>query len=934
MLFCISALFAQSNRRVSGTVTDTSKTIVSDANVMLIIGTDTLHTTSNSDGYFNFSKIKAATFLIDIKVLGYQTFSRSYSFGKEKQLELKDINLKFSSNTLKEVVIKAKPNPIRIMQDTIEYNAAAYQVLEGDNVADLLKQFPGLEIDDEYNVKTMGKEMVKLRVNGKDFFTSNVKDFISKLPAAIVAKIQVIDDFGDQSNFTGIKVGEPTKMLNIVTKPGMNKGNFGNMSASAGTNNQLGANANVNFWNDTKQSGAGINYGTGNNGAGKTTNNGVNASYRDKLGKNANIGFNYNFDRNLAAFANQQAVETLNPLGTFYNNTLSNGENKSANHNLNANFNFNNKKIFIDGNIGASFSNYDNLNSSFNNQSGIIRQDIKNLTQSNNQSPRINANINLSKKLKNKRNSFSASLGASTVSTNANNTINTNTIYYDKTTQLLQKDSTLNRNLITEGNNQNFNYRVNYSIGLKKPKDSLATQSINFNYSGSVGKSSNNIATFVFDNLMNQPYYVDSLSTKYTSTIINQNLSVNYNYSNKKMRYNLGFNVRPNLMSSNYINLNRKIKNNTFNYSPNINLSKTIAKGKTISINYSGNNNNPTIYQLQPIRNTQNLQNIIVGNPNLKSAFNHTLSSNFNYVHLKSGISAQTGLNFSATQNEIVNNVILIPDTLNSLKQETRFENTNGTYNIGSNYVLNLPIKKNKYAISYSGTIGLSNRAVFINTIKSFNKGLNLSQGINTSVVLKKFSFGAGVNYNFSSNNNSANLSSFNDVALANLGQINGATFFKTHGLSANLNSSLRLKKVSITSNVSYSLTSNNADFTNNSFRQVKNLNLSLSARATIKKTYQIRFNTTKSFNSGYSLANTNPLLLNASLSKMFFKNQSLSFNINANDILNQGNNLARYVSGNSIIDSRTNQITRIFTFGLNYNLSKFGGKYFRVDAD
>jgi hypothetical protein len=69
-------------------------------------------------------------------------------------------------------------------------------------------------------------------------------------------------------------------------------------------------------------------------------------------------------------------------------------------------------------------------------------------------------------------------------------------------------------------------------------------------------------------------------------------------------------------------------------------------------------------------------------------------------------------------------------------------------------------------------------------------------------------------------------------------------------------------------------------------------------------------------------------------MSKAFFKDQSLSININANDLLNQGNNLARFVSGNSIIDNRSNQITRVFTFGINYNISKFGGKVFRVDAD
>ncbi|WP_169306805.1 TonB-dependent receptor [Pedobacter polaris] len=493
LILCTSTLFAQNNRRVSGLVTDSSKVVISDANVLLIAGKDTLRTTTDVDGYFNFSKIKTDQFSLKISITGYKEFSHSYSFGKERQLDIKGIELSFSGNMLKEVVIKSKPNPIRIMQDTVEYNAAAYQVLEGDNVSDLLKQFPGLEVDDEYNVKTMGKEMVKLRINGKDFFTNNVKDFIGRLPVGIVSKIQIIDDFGDEANFTGLKIGEPTKMLNIVTKPGMNRGKFGSVSLNGGTNDQLGSNANMNLWNDNKQSNGGINYTTSNNGAGTSQNIGLNSSYRNKLGKNGGIGVNYNFGGSNGAFTREQSIETLNPLGTFYNNSASSGENKNNNHNLNTSFNFNNKKIYMNASIGASYNSGNNLSSSFNNQTGIIRQDLKNINQSKNSSPRVNANINFSKVLKNKKNSFSANFGFSSSENNSNQNISTNTLYYNKITQVLEKDSLLNRNLITHGNNQNINIGFNFSLGLKKPKDSLARKSLNFNYNGSIGRSSNDI---------------------------------------------------------------------------------------------------------------------------------------------------------------------------------------------------------------------------------------------------------------------------------------------------------------------------------------------------------------------------------------------------------------------------------------------------------
>lgn len=936
IIFLCQALtgFAQNYRRVSGMVIDSTKTGIGNANLVLIAGPDTLRTTTDTEGYFSFAKIKTESFSLAITSMGYQGYSRTYTFGKDKHLEVADIELKSAPNLLKTVEIKGKPNPIRIMQDTIEYNAAAYQVLEGDNVADLIKQFPGLEVDEEYNVKTQGKDMVKLRINGKDFFTNNIQDFIGKLPAGIVSKIQIIDDYGDQANFTGLKVGEPIKMLNIVTKPGMNKGKFGNAKLNGGTNDQLGSSFNANLWNDTKQSSGNLGYTTSNNGAGTSQNIRAAMNHRDKVGKRGSLGINYNFTGNTNAFKSEQAIETLNPLGTFYTNTQNNGQNKSSTHNFSGDFNFSDRKVFLSAMVGGFYNGNKSINSSFNNQSGVIRQDLKNNSQSKNNAPNTNGSISFSRILKNRNNSFSANLGFSSGASNADQTISTNTLYYDKDTQVLKKDSLLNRNLITESNSQNVNLGLNFGLGLKKPKDTLARQGLNFNYTISIGNSNSNVSTFVFNNLSRLPQYIDSLSTEYTSLFINQSIGINYNYSNKKMRYNLGLNARPSLMRNHYINLNQKITNNNFNYAPNLNLSKTISKGKTISLSYSGSNNAPSINQIQPIRNNQNLQNVVIGNPNLKPYFNHRISSNFNSVNTKTGISIMSGLSFLTTQNEIVSNVILVPDTLNSLKQETRFENTNGTYNGNGNYTLNVPIKKNKYSFSYGGTVGVSNRALFINNVKRFNKGFNFSQNLRGNINLKTFTLSGSASYSFSSNTNVLNSNSISELYYLNLGQISGATFFNTHTFRADMNNSLRFRKFTLTSSLNYSATKSDAQFNTNGPRNIKSLDMALSSRLTIKKSYYFAVNASKRINSGYSLANINPFILNTSLTKEFLKNQVLNLSINANDLLKQGNNLSRYISGNSIIDSRSNQVTRVVTVALTYNLSQFGGRAFRVDSD
>ncbi|MES2276098.1 MAG: TonB-dependent receptor [Bacteroidota bacterium] len=924
---------AQYNRRISGTVTDTAKAGIPNVKVIVIAGKDTLTVLTDQDGDFSCPKINAGGFSLQVIAIGYQDFKYSYSFAeKEKHKRLDAIRLKMSGQTLKEVVISAKPNPIRFMQDTVEYNAAAFRVNEGDNVADLMKQFPGLEIDDEYNVKVGDKPMTKLRINGKDFFTNNVKDFIGRLPAGIVAKIQVIDDFGDYANFTGIKTGEPAKMLNIVTKPGMNKGAFGSVNGNGGTNDMVGGSAQFNLWNDSKQSSANVNASTANNGAGHSQQFGLGLTHNDKFGKNSNGGFGYNFSDNSAAFNREQVMESLNPEGDLVNHTQSEGDNKGGSHNLRWNMNFNNNKAFMQVSVNSAYNYSNNQSTSLNQQSGLFRQDLMNNNSSNTSSPSVNGNISISRKLKNMKNIFSVNASFSLNGNSSGQHISTNTLYYDKVTGALLKDSLLKRDVDSKTNGQHLNLGFSYSVGLKKPKDTLARQSLNFNYNGSAGSSANDVSTFVFDNKSNKISRVDSLSTSFNSITYTQLLGMNYNYGSNKMRYNIGFNANANLLSNHDLRLGQTTVNNAINYSPSFNYGRTLALGKTLSFNYQGNTQSPTINQLQPVRNAQSLQNILIGNPDLKTSFSHNLNTSFNYVQ-KSGRSLQIGLNASTTQNEIVTDVTLLPDTLNSLKQVTRYENINGNYQVSGNYLINIPIKQNKFSLNYSGRIGFSNRAILFNHQKTSGKGANFSQQLAGHISLKKVMLNAQLSYTITNNNNTASrYGAFNSQSIG-IGQIAAPTFFRSTNFGGSVQGSLNLQKIRINSGVDFN-TSHNHGAADQIIRDNSDINMNVGGNCTIRKTYFIDFSATKRINYGYALANPSPLLINVGLGKRLLKDKSLNMTLRGSDLLGQGNSLSRTVSGNTVIDSRNLKPTRVFSLNLSYNLSKFGGRNMRVDPD
>jgi hypothetical protein len=934
LICCLSQVMAQKTRSISGTVIDSTRAAIPDVSVLLIAETDTLRTVTDQSGSFSMTGIGAAKFSIQASVVGFHRFSAEYAFTeKETHKHIGAITLKKSSLLLEEVVVKSKPNPMRFMQDTVEYNAAAFEVNEGDNVADLLKQFPGIEVDDNYHVKTAGKEMTKLRVNGTDFFTNNVSDFIAKLPAGIVSKIQVIDNFGDEANFTGIKLGEPSKMMNIVTKPGMGKGAFGDVSANAGTNDMIASSAQLNLWKENKQSSARVNFNTSNNGAGTSRAAGLGFTHNDRFGKHGRAGVVYNFAGNGNAFLREQVTESFNAAGQFINNSKSEGNSGGSNHGLNLTMSLHNKRTFLQGYLMGTYNVSDHENFSLNNQFGLLRQDINNRNSAINSSPGISGMFSFSRKLKNRNNSLSARTSFAVSGRSNDQNIRTNTLYYDKNTSLLLKDSLLNRDVNSTSNNQQLGFGFDYSHGLKPPKDSLGRQSLNFTYNGSFASAANMASTYVFDNVSNKAAFVDSLSTSFRSISFQQSFGINYNFNSQKMRYNVGLNASPNLITNRDTRTLQTTKNNTFNYSPGLNFSKTLTQGKILSFNYRGSNTNPTIYQLQPVQNMQNLQNIVVGNANLKPSFNHNMGSNFSYVHTKTGRTVQVGINASSVQREIVNHVMLLPDTLNSFKQITRYENVDGNYQINGNYFINIPIKKQSLSIRYQGSVGFSRRAVLFNHQKAFGEGLNYSQQIGGGLTKKKLTMNTSVAYLVTNNNNASSMLSFSEYQPIGIGQLTAPAFYRTSSIRALLDSDLRLKKFRLNASLGY--TTNHSDATSNQpVRHTSDLNMRFSSRLTVKKTFFVNMGMTKRVNHGYALGNMDPLIMDVDLEKRFLKNNAMSIRVNANDLLGQGNNISRFVSGNTITDSRNNQPTRVLSLNLNYNLSNFGGKLFKVDPD
>src|SRR5690606_33025948 len=111
----------------------------------------------------------------------------------------------------------------------------------------------GVEVDKDGNVTAQGEQVTRVRINGKDFFGGDVQTATKNLPADVIDKIQIIDDYGDQANLTGNKTGDPERILNIEIAPSKNKGDFGQFRVGGGTEERFQTTAMYNSFAETRQ---------------------------------------------------------------------------------------------------------------------------------------------------------------------------------------------------------------------------------------------------------------------------------------------------------------------------------------------------------------------------------------------------------------------------------------------------------------------------------------------------------------------------------------------------------------------------------------------------------------------------------------------------------------------------------------------------------
>jgi hypothetical protein len=219
--------------KIQGVVKDSIGSSLELANVIAINQeTKTLQSygITDQEGRYKLSLSKNATYSIQVSYVGMKTFTETVST-KEEDIT-KDFVLQ-TDNVLNAVELTYEM-PVTISGDTLTYNADSFKNGSERKLEDVLEKLPGVEINDDGQIEVEGKVVNKLMVNGKDFFDGDTKLATKNIPSNAVDKVQVLRNYSEVGQLSGVSNNQDNVAINIKLKEGKDNFWFGNVTVGAG----------------------------------------------------------------------------------------------------------------------------------------------------------------------------------------------------------------------------------------------------------------------------------------------------------------------------------------------------------------------------------------------------------------------------------------------------------------------------------------------------------------------------------------------------------------------------------------------------------------------------------------------------------------------------------------------------------------------------
>ncbi|MGN6193632.1 MAG: outer membrane beta-barrel protein, partial [Ginsengibacter sp.] len=601
-----------------------------------------------------------------------------YNIDAKNDTKLPVTSLVSKGKLLQEVIIKSG-TPFRIKGDTTVYTADSFKVGPNANVEELLKKLPGIQVDKDGQIKAMGETVQKVLVDGEEFFGDDPGMAVKNLRADAVKEVQVYDKKSDQAEFTGIDDGKTQKTINLKLKDNKKTGFFGKADVSAGPEKDIDNRYNNNlmfssFKGKRKLSAFFLNGNTGQDG--------LNWQDEQKYSSDEDISIDVSDDGNLnftwtGSSDDEPNVDTRNGYitninaGVQYNNKWNDQYNLNLSPKYNSQQYLNHQSTFTQSQIGDSVLNTNSNETMDVNRHNFKLRGVVDIKFDSANSLKITANNNIyhteSNDLTNSQTLGNTGTLKNTsdrqLQTNSDkNALSGNFIFKHKfhksrrtlsfTGNWYSLDNT-GTDFLKSSNEAYFNGQPSGSLDLDQRKDyeqstknlsaSLVyteplskTLSLLLGYQLSYNYGTNDQLTYNYTNASGKyDNLVDSLSNDFKQNILQNIPSAKINFSSKKLKMNIGSGIGFTHFDLKDITFDKDYLRDYTNFYPSANVTYTYKPNHNIRLYYNGNTVQPSVDQLQPLRNNNDYFNQVIGNPALKPAFNHSVyltHSSYNFL--------------------------------------------------------------------------------------------------------------------------------------------------------------------------------------------------------------------------------------------------------------------------------------------------------------
>ena len=452
---------------------------------------------SDQNGRFGFASANTGKYLLKLTFLGYKQRLVSIEKKARQNVSLGTIWMDPDIVQLDETVVTANLPKMVVKDDTLIFNADAFDVPEGAVIEALVEVLPGAEIDENGGITVNGKQVKRFKLDGRDFMTGNNSAVMKNLPSYVIEKVKVYDEKSDLSRLTGIDDGEDDFVMEFTTKKSARRGLQANPDLGYGTDDRYGIRltamkpfgamrytfmGNANNVNDRNFSGRG-GRGRGNgNGQRNTQTAALDISYEND--KDLKMSGRVTWSHSTADNWNRTGSENfVNTRGGSFSNSIS--QSYSRNNSWTGNMNL---QWTIDSITTLSFrpnvtfstndSRSHSTNASFNadpfehvtnplsiegrstmDSLGLIVNGRENKSMSYGENKNLSTQLQLHRRFSNNGRNLAVN-GNISYSDNKNRNANLSMVHLYKTRTTSGNDSTYQTNRYTASPNNNFNYNV------------------------------------------------------------------------------------------------------------------------------------------------------------------------------------------------------------------------------------------------------------------------------------------------------------------------------------------------------------------------------------------------------------------------------------------------------------------------------------------